>query len=72
MGTSISAQLRQVLPICSWCDRIQNDEGSWETIESYLGHELNTQITHGMCPDCHRRQMQRLEGGPGRSRDSVA
>jgi PAS domain S-box-containing protein len=66
------SQLRQLLPICAWCDRIQNDEGSWGTIEAYLGDELNTQITHGMCPDCHRRQMEHIDNGPGRSSDSVA
>lgn len=75
MGTNITelkaaqktvAQLRQLLPICSWCDRIQTGEGSWETIERYLGNELNTEVTHGMCTDCYKREVEGLDAQEGR------
>ncbi len=34
-----AARLRRLLPICSWCDRIRTEEGSWETMEKYLRRE---------------------------------
>lgn len=45
-------RLRRLLPICSWCDRIRSEDGTWERIESYLEKERDTRVTHGMCPDC--------------------
>ena len=56
------AQLRRLLPICAWCGRIRNNEGSWETIENYLGNKMNTQITHGLCSECYQRESQAVEG----------
>lgn len=55
-----AAQLRQLLPICAWCDRIQSSEGNWETIPTYLDRTSETKVTHGMCPDCYRRQDELL------------
>lgn len=51
------ARLKRLLPICSWCDRIQNEDGSWETIETYLGAHMDTMVTHGMCPECYGREV---------------
>lgn len=48
-------RLRRLLPICSWCDRIRSEKGTWERIGSYLKEERNTRVTHGMCPDCERK-----------------
>lgn len=63
-------QLRRLLPMCSWCDSIQNEGGEWESIESYLDREESTSVTHGMCPDCFSREMEgldELEGGDAES-----
>lgn len=57
------SELRTLLPICAWCDRIQNDEGEWQTIERHMASEEHTAVSHGMCPDCSRRQMQDFEDG---------
>lgn len=48
-------RLRRLLPICSWCDRIRSEDGTWERMESYLEKERDTRVTHGMCPDCERK-----------------
>lgn len=45
-------QLRKLLPVCAWCDRIRNDGGDWESIETYLMKQTGTTVTHGMCPTC--------------------
>jgi hypothetical protein len=47
-------RLRRLLPLCSWCDKIQSEEGAWLTIEAHLERERGTKVSHGMCPDCYR------------------
>jgi PAS domain S-box-containing protein len=54
-------RLRQLVPICSWCDRIQDGEGEWESMESYIERQADTKVTHGVCPDCFQRQMDDLD-----------
>lgn len=53
-------RLRSLLPICAWCDRIQQEDGSWGTIEEYLAARTGTVVTHGMCPECHQRQLKAI------------
>lgn len=57
-----SEQWRRLLPICSWCDRIQDEEGQWETIEARLERESGTKVSHGLCPDCYQEQMEGADG----------
>lgn len=58
-------RLRRLLPICAWCDRIQTEEGTWMTIEAHLERERGSKVSHGMCPDCYREQMEDDDGGDG-------
>jgi K+-sensing histidine kinase KdpD len=44
--------LRGLLPLCAWCKSIRNDRGYWEQLETYLGHNLDVDFTHGICPQC--------------------
>jgi PAS domain S-box-containing protein len=53
--------LKRLLPVCSWCDRIRNDEGEWETVALYLKRESGTTVSHSLCPDCSETQMSELE-----------
>ena len=48
-------QLRGMLPICSYCKKIRNDEDYWERVEDYIGDHLEAQFTHGICPDCYEK-----------------
>ncbi|MFN2316729.1 MAG: PAS domain-containing protein [Gemmatimonadales bacterium] len=63
------ATLRQLLPICAWCSRIQNSEGEWETTTEYLARSPEIRLTHGMCPECYEREAAAAEhlGHQGRS-----
>ncbi|MBB6481599.1 hypothetical protein [Spirochaeta isovalerica] len=45
-------KLSGLLPICSKCKRIRDDEGYWKQIESYIEQHSETQFTHGLCEDC--------------------
>lgn len=41
-----------IVPLCSWCRKIRNDEGEWEQVETYIKRVSGTDVTHGVCPVC--------------------
>jgi PAS domain S-box-containing protein len=45
-------ELQKILPICSYCRNIRDDENYWQTVESYISHHTNTRFSHGICPAC--------------------
>jgi PAS domain S-box-containing protein len=47
--------LRGLLPICSSCKKIRDDQGYWERIESYLHNHADVHFTHSICPECSRK-----------------
>lgn len=47
--------LKELLPICSRCKKIRDDDGYWEKIEDYLSEHSNTTFTHGLCEDCAQK-----------------
>lgn len=44
--------LRGLLPICSFCHKIRNADGTWERLESYISSRTEAGFTHGFCPGC--------------------
>lgn len=44
--------LRGIIPICSNCKQIRNDEGIWSKIEKYISDHSEAKFTHGICPKC--------------------
>jgi DNA-binding response OmpR family regulator len=46
------AELRGLLPICSYCKRIRNDDGSWQDLEAFVGARTNASFSHLLCPTC--------------------
>jgi DNA-binding response OmpR family regulator len=55
--------LKGCIPICAWCKKIRNDEGSWDQLEAYISKNTEASFSHGLCPDCfeeHRAEMERL------------
>jgi DNA-binding response OmpR family regulator len=46
-------QLRSILPICSYCGKIRNEEESWEPLESYVHRHAGTAFSHSICPHCY-------------------
>ncbi len=55
-----AARLRRLLPICSWCGRIRNEDGDWSDLQSYVARREETTISHGICPTCSDEE---FEGG---------
>ncbi len=46
-------QLQGMLPICSYCKRIRDDQNYWETVEEYICAHSEASFSHGVCPDCY-------------------
>lgn len=44
--------LRGILPICSFCKKIRNDEGYYEQLESYIHKHSGVDFSHTICPSC--------------------
>jgi DNA-binding NarL/FixJ family response regulator len=47
--------LSGLLPICSGCKKIRDDQGYWNRIESYISEHSEAQFSHGICPDCAKK-----------------
>jgi len=47
--------LKDILPICSYCKKIRDDEGSWKQIEAYISSHSDAEFSHGICPDCLKK-----------------
>jgi hypothetical protein len=43
-----------ITTLCAWCGRIKRTEGEWE---SPVGMELDSNTTHGICPECIASEM---------------
>ena len=46
--------LRNIIPICSYCKKIRNDKGYYEALESYFSKHSNVDFSHTICPDCYK------------------
>lgn len=44
--------LQGLLPICSSCKRIRDQDGRWMRLEEYLPERSRAAFSHGVCPDC--------------------
>lgn len=47
--------LRGLLPICSSCKKIRDDQGYWHQLEAYIRDHSEADFSHGLCPECARR-----------------
>ncbi len=45
-------QLEGLLPICSYCKKIRDDQNMWQPIEGYISKRTEATFSHGYCPSC--------------------
>jgi len=53
--------LRGIVPICSYCKNIRDDEGYWNQVEQYVSKHTDAKFSHGICPACLEREMKGIE-----------
>lgn len=44
--------LQEILPICSYCRKVRDDENYWDTVENYISAHTSTLFSHSICPSC--------------------
>lgn len=47
--------LRGLLPICSSCKNIRDDNGGWTYLETYIEARSDAHFTHSLCPECQKK-----------------
>jgi len=45
--------LRGLIPICSSCKNVKDEEGSWQQVEAYVREHSDAEFTHGLCEGCY-------------------
>ena len=48
-------QLEEMLPICSYCKKIRDDQNYWQQLEGYISDRTGSDFSHSVCPDCYKR-----------------
>jgi hypothetical protein len=54
-------ELQHIIPICAMCKKVRDDKDYWMQVESYFKAHLDIDFSHGLCPDCYKKQMSELE-----------
>jgi PAS domain S-box-containing protein len=47
--------LSGLLSICAACKKISNEQGHWESLETYIRSRSAVDFSHGLCPECLQR-----------------
>ena len=53
--------LSGLLPICSHCKDVRDDNGHWKRIEAYIQERSETTFSHGVCPICAEKYYPELD-----------
>ncbi|MFP6807471.1 MAG: PAS domain-containing protein [Pseudomonadales bacterium] len=52
MALSEIRTLKGIIPICSYCRNVRNDQGAWDQLEANIMANFEARFSHGICPDC--------------------
>jgi ligand-binding sensor domain-containing protein len=44
--------LQGLIPICSYCKKIREDDGFWKQLEHFFQQHTSAKFSHGICPEC--------------------
>jgi len=47
--------LQGLLPICSYCKSIRDDQNFWQGVENYISKHTEAQFSHSICPNCYEK-----------------
>ncbi len=56
--------LKGLIPICSNCKKVRNDDGYYEQLEKYLSEHTEAEFSHGLCADCYATLYPELKQPP--------
>lgn len=53
--------LRGILPTCSYCKDIRDEEGNWHQLEAYIQRHSDAKFSHGICSACLQKHFPEME-----------
>jgi len=53
--------LRGIIPICSNCKQIRDDQGYWNQLEGYIQKHSLAKFSHGIWPKCSKKLYPGIE-----------
>ncbi|HEY3134785.1 MAG TPA: response regulator [Blastocatellia bacterium] len=56
--------LQGLLPICSYCKKVRDDQNYWQQVDSYISKHADVEFSHGICPACYENVL--AQGHKGR------
>ena len=56
--------LRGMLPICSYCKKVRNEDNYWQQVEAYITSHSDLELSHSVCPQCFERVMKEIDEMP--------
>ena len=61
---SLQSQVKQLsglLPICSHCKKVRDDQNYWQQVELYIAKRTDAKFTHSYCPDCFNKAIREVQ-----------
>jgi hypothetical protein len=52
--------LQGILPVCSSCKKIRDDQGVWKPLETYISEHSAAKFSHGYCPECGKKALDEV------------
>jgi DNA-binding response OmpR family regulator len=52
-------QLQEMIPICTYCHKVRDEHDYWDRVESYIQKETGSRFSHGACPECYEKEMEK-------------
>ena len=53
-------QLRELIPICSYCRKVRDEHDYWQRVEAYVEKETGSRFSHSACPKCYEKVVKRF------------
>ena len=50
--------LQGILPICSYCKKIRDDQNYWQQVEGYIEKHSKAEFSHSICPACFEKHVK--------------
>jgi phosphoserine phosphatase RsbU/P len=51
-------QLSGLLPICSYCKKIRENDTQWVPVETFVSRRTDASFSHTVCPTCYKDRLQ--------------
>ena len=59
--------LQGILPICSYCKNVRDNQNYWQSVECYISEHSEAKFSHGICPKCYdtvvNAQLEEMRSG---------